>query len=68
MDIHVPVDNTAGAVATLVGTITKGLDAVVIAHEVSTIYEDSVHLTLAGNARDIAIAVDRASKFGGVVD
>lgn len=67
MDLHVPL--RAGILGpALIGTITDGLDAVVIHHEPSKVYENHVHLVLAGNARDLAIAAERASKMGGVVD
>jgi len=68
MDLHVPSENTAKALATTVGYITDRLDAVVISHEPSKIYEGSIHLVLAGNDRDLATAAERASRIGGVVD
>lgn len=68
MDLHVPTDLTVQAMATTVGYVTDGLDAVVLNHEISEIYEGHVHLVLAGNPRDLAIACERAAKIGGVVD
>lgn len=68
MDLHVPTDLTVKAVATTVGYVTEGLDAVVLEHRTSDVYEGHVHLILAGNARDLAIAAERAAKIGGVVD
>lgn len=67
MDLHIPAQAVKG-LASMVGFVTEGLDAVVIAHEPSSVYENHVHLTLAGNQRDLAIACERASRLGGVVD
>jgi hypothetical protein len=67
MDLHVPA-TTKGELAQLSNHITDRLDAVVLHAELSSLYEGSVHLTLAGNPRDLAIAAERASRLGGVVD
>jgi hypothetical protein len=68
MDLHIPTDHSVKALANVVGYVTEGLDAVVVKQEASLVYEGYVHLTLAGNDRDLSIAVERASKIGGVVD
>lgn len=66
MDLHVPVGKKA--VSDIITYVTDTLDAVVIGRKRSAIYTGSVHLILAGNDRDLAIAAERASKLGGVVD
>lgn len=66
LELHVPVV-TSGMSSTS-KWITEGLDAVVIKSELSTIYEGSLCLTIAGNQRDLAIATERASRVGGVVN
>lgn len=66
MDLLVPCDMTVKAVATVVGYITDGLDAVVLEHNPAG--DEMLRLHMAGNARDLAIATDRAQKIGGVVD
>lgn len=68
MDLHVPTTEAVRSLASMVGYITDGLDAVVVRHGRSTVYAGHVHLVLAGNARDLAIAVERAAKIGGKVD
>lgn len=68
MDLHVPTDLTVKAMATVVGYVTDGLDAVVLEHSPSEVYEGHVHLVLTGNGRDLAIAAERAARIGGVVD
>ena len=68
IDLHVPTENTAKALASVVGYITDRLDAVVLEHEESTVYEGYIHLRLTGNDRDLATAVERASRIGGVID
>lgn len=68
MDLHVPIEAVAGAVASVAQHITEGLDAVVIDQELSTVYDGWVHLILAGNPPDLATASRRAAALGGVVD
>lgn len=68
MDLHIPTESSVKGLASIVGFVTDGLDAVVISHEPSSIYDGSVHLVLAGNPRDLAIAAGRAINLGGVVD
>lgn len=68
IDLHIPTENTVQAVSSVVGYVTERLDAVVIEHGFSDVYEGFVHLKLTGNSRDLAIATERASKIGGVVD
>lgn len=68
IELHVPTEAAVKAVASVVGHITDGLDAVVVAHDWSSVYEGHIHLTLAGNARDLATATRRAEALGGKVD
>lgn len=69
IDLHVPTDPDPRSVKECVGYITNGLDAVIIEpHERSSVYEGYMHFRITGNQRDLATAVDRASKIGGVVD
>ena len=68
MDLHVPTDKGVKAIASVVGYITDGLDAVVLSNSPSRVYEGYTLLVLTGNERDLAIAAERASRIGGVVD
>lgn len=68
MELHIPTSPKLSALAQVVAYVTDGLDAVVIAHRPSLLYPDSIHLVLAGNGRDLAIAAERAKRVGGKVD
>lgn len=69
MDVHVPEPCTGiRAIQDLKRFITDGLDAVILDTVASTVYPGSLKFTLTGNQRDLAIAVERAARVGGVVD
>lgn len=69
IDLHAPLEEkSAPALRDLIVYVTDGLDAVVISHNPSRVYQDFVLLVLAGNPRDLATAVERAAKIGGKVD
>lgn len=70
IDLHVPVEpGDVRALKSCIEGITGGLDAVMIGKpEPSSVYEGCSHIRIDGNQRDVATAVERASKIGGVVD
>lgn len=64
--IYVPSSPAVRELASVVGYITEGLDAVVI--ETQDEGEKGMFLRLAGNDRDLGLAMERAIKIGGFVD
>ena len=56
--------DTAAKFATLVGSITDGLDVVVLSHGPSKPNLEYTRIRLSGNPVDLEVAVKRASEFG----
>jgi hypothetical protein len=70
IDLHIPIEpEDRHSLKASVEHITRGLDAVMIGKpEASAVYEGCSHIRIDGNRRDVATAVERASRLGAVVD
>lgn len=67
IQIKIPTKAAVLASANSVGFITDGLDAVVVENHYD-VENLCMHLTIAGNDRDLGIAMERAIKIGGEMD
>lgn len=64
--LTVPCDASVKAVATVVGFLTDGLDAVVIEQAASIKHPGHLTVTVTGNPRDLGIVESRSEKLGRV--
>ena len=63
----IPTEATVAGVASVVGYITEGLDAVVLGRPVASIkHPGCMTFTVTGNPRDLKIAEERSEKLGRV--
>ena len=63
IEVSVPTEKSVKAIATVVGYITDGLDAVVVGQVASLKKPGEMVLTIAGNPRDLELARERAERL-----
>jgi hypothetical protein len=62
--LHVPTDATVKAIASVVGYLTDGLDAVVTDQKASITKIGFIEIRVEGNPRDLGIVAERADRLG----